>query len=294
MNLDHLNFCRQIRAQFEVPNMAVARGIDPGPGVDGKRVLVLMQHYAMLAATAQKFILPESGYLLDDPDLRALDDSEPLRLPFPSIALEYIADESRIESDQTNAPKRVIFAREIWTEDRKVGAITVGSVVYAKAYGVWIPYPEIQMGLLDYVDRTRRSETSGRFLYHVRGGSALEDERIVRDYGAEIDVLLSFLNALQCSNVSVDRSEPRKSKIRHQGQGVLGFDVYHYLTISTAGERDEGGTHSSGMHRSPREHVRRGHVRRLPSGRKTWVNSTVVGAGREGGKIKKDYVVQTT
>ncbi len=282
MRLDHLNFCRQIRAQQS--RMIVS--------VDGNQTMALMEHYANLAETAQKFILPDGGYLLEDPDLRALDDNEPLRLPFPSIALEYVADESHIESDQTNAPKRVIFAREVGTHENPntIAGITIGSVVFTKAYGVWIPYPEVQIDLFDYIDRTRKSEVSDRFLYHIRCTDAvLNDARIVKDYGAEIDVLLSFLNSLQCSNVAIDRSEPRKAKIRHQGRGVLPFDSYHVLTIAApAGEYGE--SHGPHSHRSPREHVRRGHVRRLHSGRKVWVNAALVNAGK-GGKVTKDYVI---
>jgi hypothetical protein len=37
-------------------------------------------------------------------------------------------------------------------------------------------------------------------------------------------------------------------------------------------------------HRSPREHLRRGHIRIYQSGRRIWVNSTLVNAG-VGGRI---------
>lgn len=42
---------------------------------------------------------------------------------------------------------------------------------------------------------------------------------------------------------------------------------------------------------SPREHLRRGHIRRLEDGRKFWINAAVVAAGN-GGKIHKDYGIR--
>ena len=47
---------------------------------------------------------------------------------------------------------------------------------------------------------------------------------------------------------------------------------------------------NSGNHSSPRMHFRRGHVRTLPSGKKTPVQSCIVGK-RDNGVIEKDYDV---
>jgi hypothetical protein len=41
---------------------------------------------------------------------------------------------------------------------------------------------------------------------------------------------------------------------------------------------------------SPRQHLRRGHIRRLPDGRKIWVQAAVVGSV-EKGRIDKSYFV---
>ena len=42
----------------------------------------------------------------------------------------------------------------------------------------------------------------------------------------------------------------------------------------------------------PREHLRRGHVRRLPDGRKTWVQACVVGSRALGVVRKSAYVIE--
>ena len=48
----------------------------------------------------------------------------------------------------------------------------------------------------------------------------------------------------------------------------------------------------SGHHRSPREHLRRGHIRRLADGRRIWVNAAIVGAGKGVGVVSKDYALR--
>ena len=69
--------------------------------------------------------------------------------------------------------------------------------------------------------------------------------------------------------------------------GALPFDDYHVLTINVGGQGQREGA-ANGSHRSPREHLRRGHIRRLQDGRKLWVNATVVNPG-VGAKVMKDY-----
>jgi hypothetical protein len=100
--------------------------------------------------------------------------------------------------------------------------------------------------------------------------------------------LLSLLNALACSNVRIERSEPRMR--RKKSASALPFDTYHVLTVGPPGTGPHGSL--TGGHRSPREHLRRGHIRRLEDGRRIWVNATVVAAGRGAGVVTKDYAVK--
>jgi hypothetical protein len=99
--------------------------------------------------------------------------------------------------------------------------------------------------------------------------------------------LMHLLNALQCSNVQIERSEPRKAgkKIK----SALPFDAYHVLTIDV-GRRAECAASAGGNgHRSPREHLRRGHIVHPEGRRPYWRNATIVNAGRGFAKVAKDY-----
>jgi hypothetical protein len=79
--MEHLNYCRQMTKQFLVDISQ--------PGANK----AMLAHAIDLAAASTKFILPDGGRLVDDPLLKGIDESQPLRLPYPFIALEYSRSE---------------------------------------------------------------------------------------------------------------------------------------------------------------------------------------------------------
>jgi hypothetical protein len=98
---------------------------------------------------------------------------------------------------------------------------------------------------------------------------------------------------LHCKNVHTEKIEVSKTRkaIHSSKKAALPFDTYHVLTIDAPGKPGEG-ERAGGNHRSPREHLRRGHIRRLGGGRRIWVNATVVAVGCSGGTVKKDYALR--
>jgi hypothetical protein len=76
---------------------------------------------------------------------------------------------------------------------------------------------------------------------------------------------------------------------KKKAKDALPFDSYHILTVDAPGGGNLNGR--SGGHRSPREHLRRGHIRRYENGARIWVNATVVNAGI-GGRVSKDYLLR--
>ena len=98
--------------------------------------------------------------------------------------------------------------------------------------------------------------------------------------------MLDFLNALQCSNVEVEKIPLKKTALAMRK--AIPFDEYHVLAIKVSQIKSIDCGAKNGLHRSPREHLRRGHIRRYANGSKIWVNAAVVNAGI-GGKISKDY-----
>ncbi|GAC1664618.1 MAG: hypothetical protein PVS3B2_00540 [Candidatus Dormibacteraceae bacterium] len=265
MTLQPLNYCRQMVRQL--------REVRDVPGHPHRDRLL---HLIDLSSASQKFMLPRGGRLLDDDDLRGLADSD-LRLPFPFVALEFEAAEHFNEEAPFQCTKRIVFARE------DEGVVRCTSVVFANATGMWTALPDFGLAMDDWRGDTGPAGPAGPAMKILRTNDRLP----ASDYRDEAAALLSLLNALSCSNV---RTEQHIPKTRAKVKEALPFDSYHYLTIEmSAGGSAQG---ISGSHRSPREHLRRGHVRRLPDDRRIWINATVVAAGRGSGVVRKDYLVR--
>lgn len=281
--MHHLNYCRQMVKQF---NEQLHFDISL-PGVAPAQYRSLQKQALKFAAKAEKFILPAGGYVLEDEyQLRALDDGGTVvRLPFPTIALEYEYPEE-VVTDGERSPKRVIFAFEVMDGS---GAFFLGfmPVSYIERLGSWQVYPVCFFHEGEYFQRD-----SAHDLPVLRVYSDLPFEKYPQlhdDMVSEARVLLGFLNTLACSNVEVVRSSAGSTRKAMGKKGALPFDDYHLLMVRSRVDANAG-CPQAGSHRSPREHLRRGHIRRLQDGRKLWVNATIVNPG-VGGKVQKDYRV---
>jgi hypothetical protein len=181
------------------------------------------------------FALPDTGVIFDD-QYRGIRGEE-VRLPFPSITVEYYFPYGiqELEKDYVWSSKRLILATEYTTE------------------AISLEYPEFDFEIGD----------PDMIWIAVYGASYFPDESFwaVEPFGwlmpaawdgkfSKKDGTAVFQNSL---NVSVEW---------------------------------QGGTH-----RSPRQHLRRGHIRNLQSGKKVWVNATVVGS-RDNGVINKAYGIK--
>jgi hypothetical protein len=106
-------------------------------------------------------------------------------------------------------------------------------------------------------------------------------------------LLLNVLNTLlECRNIEAERvAPPNTSGLGKRKKKLLRFE-YRVLVIGGDSQSAKGSGNASGSHRSPRFHMRRGHVRNLPNGAKTWVSSCAVGSDQSG-VIAKDYRVKS-
>lgn len=265
MKSDHLNYSRQLLMQFKA--MAAI------PNIESEKKAVI-EHTIDLCRASKKFLLPEDGVLLPDDEWRALDESVKLRLPYPFIALEF---QARLTNESGNPvfARRVIFCRE--DED----GIYVKPAAWIEANGFWIVRPDSCIPSVNYLNRSNPNKVT--FIADYEGARSAEE-------GAQhLRVVLGFLNALQCSNVHIQKSEPKKKS--KKVKSALQFDTYHILTINIGRTGEYSGVGGLG-HRSPREHLRRGHIVRPKDRKPFWRNATVVCAGGIAGKVEKDYRVR--
>lgn len=271
--IEPLNFCRQMVRQFG--ETLAEKRIEPW-------MREQMSHAIDLSAWSTKYMLPMGGLILDDPEFRGLENVERIRLPQKYIALEYARPQGEVAAHERPCSKAIVFVRE--GEE----FIIVTPVFWHDLAKAWVPMEPVGIRPSDYVQKGLKFE-SGSPAFKVIIPNA-KDRKIqwpVEDYQDELTVLMHFLNALACANVKSERLNTPKRKVK----AAIPFDEYHILTIDCP---KSGATCKSGQHgesRSPREHLRRGHIRRLEDGRKIWINATVVNHG-VGGKVGKEYSVR--
>lgn len=107
------------------------------------------------------------------------------------------------------------------------------------------------------------------------------------DIGGEVRIVLELLEALSCKNVVIDNA--KIPKIGERGAANKNLPFYETKCLTIKATQKQGTGTRTGTHESPRQHLRRGHIRRLESGN-IWVNACVVGSS-EKGVIKKSYNV---
>lgn len=228
-----------------------------------------LKHFDVLNKKAIKFMLPTNGYVLDDPEYKAIYYEE-LHLPFPEICLEFLF----------GSLKTVLYA----TEGNNF--LCLNLFACSNSGGRWVAFPNVFLK-----KKNTFTNPSGKDPY-IALVSIAQNHHLDMGLRCHAQVLLSFLNVLACSNVEISDSTQSHKEGAKIKNGSIPFDSYKILTIKT-NQKEYTGNGASPFHggSSPREHLRRGHIRRLPSGLKIWVNSAIISAGSLG-KVHKNYKVK--
>ena len=111
-----------------------------------------------------------------------------------------------------------------------------------------------------------------------------------QDSHDESRAILGLIEILSCNNVSTATIEaPKSLNKRRTAKGKVPMFEFKVLTLDFQDSPEATTKSLGGTHASPRIHLRRGHIRRLPE-KNVWVNATVVG-NRKMGVVMKDYSV---
>ncbi len=209
--------------------------------------------------SAQKFFAGDIADLSWVEKPKGLDG---FRMPFKKMVLE-----SRFGLD--GGGWAVIFAEETSETSWLVGAASRND-------GVW----SVSVPMNFYIK-------DGAF----RCSEPLSKEQMESNSGA-LQFLMIACSAMACKNVRAIRPpltrKPVSTKSRKGRQSLFSHKV---LVVDVPGSKGEGQL-AGGTHASPRLHLRRGHVRRLPSGESVWVQPCVVG-DKSKGMVTKDYVLNS-
>lgn len=224
---------------------------------------------------AQHFTLPEGGRLFDD-GLRGLDtDLHAARLPFPAITLSF-ADGAR---------RTLVVAQELHEANRNTIVVRV-AVDTGNGEG-WGFYPCVAQ------PEQRNDDGSIGWSCFDSIGSRLDRSPMHEAVMSAGRSVLELVEALSCNNVSseiVERIDPAVNA-RRRRQGKLPMYEVRRLVVKVGDVTHAIGA-PVGDRNGPREHLRRGHIRRLPDGRKTWVQACVVGSRTLGVVRKSAYAVE--
>lgn len=252
------------------------------------------------------FCMPDGGKILND-NLKGISGSK-IKLPYESVTIECCIPNSKYIKDNTaySTKKRIILAQELTVrgKDYEEYGTFFSSIYFDEGELNWILFPVSffipqDVGLVEqsckYGNLQGEAIITMRTLYDHMFKPDKENTHICKKAINVIchDVLwsLELIEALSCSNVShepIETIDPRKNAKRIKA-GKLPIYETRILTIK-AGKVSSSGKNYGGTHSSPRQHLRRGHIRRLED-KKIWVNACVVGKP-ENGVIDKNYHVK--
>ena len=268
---------------------------------------------------AVRFALPDGGVIFDD-ELRGIKGGS-VRLPFQTITIEYFAKDkpSEYNEDLRSAQKRLIYCFEapasalgtIATRCPNAEHFIVVFSFYANEKGVWVPCimgvaipscwdetngKELAKPLVPCRDEVRMAGIPIPFMRDMieSGIESIGLEKLTQyaahDISGECRAVLELCEALSCTNVTHEPIEKINPAVnaRRVRDGKLPMYETRCLVIN-AGIKPSSGKNHGGTHASPRQHLRRGHIRRLHTGN-VWVNSCVVGS-KDDGVIEKSYKV---
>lgn len=275
-----------------------------------------------LCGRAQRFLLPARGWVLDPQGVMDAKYAPLLHLPYSVTAFEFSAGGRGVQEREDLSSKRISLCFDGQVA-KEMGICTLAedewmsiSICSFDHFAIWGVIPVCTVISRSRTRTVTEADVSAvtkgnEFLDHFvpdrsapRIGSEQLDIRFGRLPGAEtfpvesayVDTRDEWIAAVQacaalnCSNVTV-RSIPASEPLNRKrvASGNEPFSGYHVLELFDSGTDKTGATGGAGgAHASPRQHLRRGHIRRLSENRSIWVNSCVIGDPNRG-VIMKDY-----
>lgn len=241
--------------------------------------------------SAVHFVMPDGGMIFNDNKKGIIN--EYLNLPFKLMSLEYFVSTTiyfnpvtnKIDHSLVHSPKRVILLEQ---NDMDSNLINLYSMCYATEFKRFVLYcASLTINKNWYLGGSKVNAQNHRLLSCY---DFVQKEDMLVDFASDIGSSLEFLEAVSCSNV--DKELYNKSDIARNNRRIKKnkkpiFEAYR-LTVRVPGSANKSESIIGSGRQGPREHLRRGHIRRINDGRKIWVNSCVVG-NRSNGIIQKDY-----
>lgn len=275
-----------------------------------------------------KFILPDRGSLIYDID-DVPGGVEITRLPYPITVIEVpFPTHEGMGEGMVASTKRLILAREgVWDEGTETfkplvdkvtnpNAINVEVACFLPSENTWTVQAVGALCIIGSSSTIGMDIDDGEFAHDKFGGAAFPlitmptqpnraeqlwrrlgaegfQQSVAHDVTTEIRIMAEMMAVLSCRNVGTETvSPPEKLAGVRLRSGKEPFSEVHVLMVG--GGRIGGGGDAGGDDGQfkVRQHLRRGHIRNLPNGERTWVNQTVVAARSPRGQLDKVYGVK--
>ena len=264
--------------------------------------LCRLSNWCDVGHRSQHFAIPDGGVLFDD-NWKGLEASRDLELPFNEITIEWYEpkpiNEQRLIIACKSDSGDILYTYYCcglddecsgeWFTSGSVGVISSSLELFDTSKSNPLPtwYEETKNRRDDGKSYVCKS-TPGFQMF--QGVDASFNEAARCDMHQAQSTLMEFIEASMCSNVSTDTlyngSDSANRKRIKKGKDPI--QDTKCLVVEIGEKNKTIGVSAGGKHSSPRQHLRRGHIRNLPSGKTVWVNSCVVGK-KSSGKIKKTY-----
>lgn len=275
----------------------------------------------VLLDKAEKFILPEWGRIFNDEEWRIVQDQRfQTRLPYPIVALEYpctytMGTDHLIAKKELASTKRIALAVEtealvalaphflgpMWSLSPLPPGFYVFPISWSDDANVWTPPPSAMFF-------PRGGNNDIKFLRQDQFITILplgedaysyypEREHEARAASDVADEALAVMHLLIALSLDKGRHEtlPAPAKLNRKRAKKQKPPLFEYKVLDIVADvlsAPKEATHGreGHHHASPRMHTRRGHVRKLASGKATWIRNAIVGKPRRG-EVIKQYAV---
>jgi hypothetical protein len=272
--------------------MITARNYAAQAEIDLRKQSIVKQHFnpeyskwafelSQIINFSHHFAMPDNGQILND-GWKGLS-GHALRLPFNKITVEFAV---------FNCPftKIVLVCENNLSKSNVILGFSTRVVGFIASENLWTFVP---MGI-EIEDQTVSNIKFVKYKFIKQNDfdkSKLSKEQLEAFLISSAHGIFEFLEALTCRNVYIHSLEPideSKNKKR-AAKGKLPLYETKILVVDSS-EKTVDTEWKGGKHASPRQHLRRGHIRRYPT-YNIWINNMVVGKSADG-KIEKSYSVK--
>jgi len=264
---------------------------------------------------AVKFKLPLNAEIITNP--AEVQDSllGAYKLPFPKVCIEFDTDYPSPDLGHmgTSAAKSVCTYAEHLPSIKKFaesvgvyGAPDVeGFFAHSTALsenGVWVPTFFAAI-VPYYIDGFKREKGKSKIPFSCFNMGGIIGKRgyeltlgatrldMVNEYYLDVSAVLNVSLCNLCENVEHEvKREPKHTNKTRLKKGKHPFFEYRTLVIKQKQNHDKISI-SNQKRKGVRQHLRRGHIRKLPTGKLTWVKHSIVGDVSRG-VVSKNYKIE--